>query len=182
MKALITLLLTLCTLGSAFAYNPLAKEESNDYTPPSEGWQERAVEIPQGFDPDDLQTFTLRGRQDRFEYAIERSSLQVEQDGVIRFLLVIRSAQGAVNSSYEGLRCGHRLVKVYAYGSGSGLIPLTTPEWQEIPKESSGYQAILYDDLLCNLSTGQPNPPDAVIQAMRSDRHVDAPYIHSGRD
>jgi hypothetical protein len=181
MKALFTLLLTLCILGSAFAYDPLAKEELNDYIPPEE-WQEGSVEIPDAFDPEDLQPFTVNGSQDRFEYAIERGSLQAGRDGVVRFLLVIRSTRGAVNSSYEGLRCGHRQSKVYAYGSGSGLSPLPAPQWQEIPKTSSGYQAILYEDMLCSLSTGLPNPPDAVFQAMRSDRKVNTPFLPGGSD
>ncbi len=184
MKAPSTLLILLFTLasGSVHAYDPLANEELNDYTPPSDEWQETTIRIPDGYDPSDLQSFTLRGRQDRFEYAIERGSLQAGPDGVMRFLLVIRSAQGSVNSSYEGLRCGHRQAKAYAYGSASGLSPLADPEWQDIPKGSSGYQAILYEDLLCNLSTGQPNPPDAVIRAMRSGSQVDTPFIPSGRD
>jgi hypothetical protein len=140
------------------------------------------VEIPTGFDPEDLQPFSVRGSQDRFAYAIERSSLRSGQDGVVRFLLVIRSEKGAVNSSYEGLRCGHRQSKVYAYGVGSGLSPMPVPQWQEIPKSATGYKVALYEDLLCNLSTGQPNPPDAVFQAMRSGHRVDTPYLPSGPD
>ena len=182
MKALLSLCLTLCLLSPAQAYDPLAKEELNDYTPPTEQWQERELKIPENFDPDDLQPFSLKGRQDRFEYAIERNTLQAGDDGVIRFLLVIRSASGVVNSSYEGLRCGHRQSKVYAYGSADGLNPLARPEWQQIPKSSSGYQAILYEDLLCNLPTGIPNTPDAVIQALRSGSKVAAPFLTTGDD
>ena len=181
MKPLLTLFLTFSLIGPVQAYDPLAKEE-NDYTPSSEEWREHELNIPETFDPDDLQFFTLKGRQDRFEYAIERSTLQAGQDGVVRFLLVIRSASGAVNSSYEGLRCGHRQYKVYAYGSATGLRPLAKPEWQEIPMTSNSYQATLYEDLLCNLSTGLPNPPDAIIQALRSDTQVATPFIPTGVD
>lgn len=182
MKALLSLFLTFALFGPAQAYDPLAKEELNDYTATGDEWQEHELKIPKAFDPHDLQPFTLKGRQDRFEYAIERGTLQAGDDGVIRFLLVIRSASGAVNSSYEGLRCGHRQSKVYAYGSAAGLSPLAKPEWQEIPKSSNGYQAILYEDLLCNLSTGLPNPPDAILQALRSDTRVATPFIPTGVD
>lgn len=182
MKTRLSLFLTIFLSATAQAYDPLAKEELNDYTPAAESWREQNVEIPATFDPDDLQPFRVRGSQDRFEYAIERGSLQAGEDGVVRFLVVIRSPRGSVNSSYEGLRCGHRESKIYAYGSGSGLTPLPAPQWQSIPKTSSGYQAILYEDLLCSLSTGTPNPPKAVIQAMRSERRVDAPYLPGGPD
>ena len=182
MKAFLSLFLSLTLLGPAHAYDPLAKEELNDYTPLTEEWQEGELKIPEAFDADDLQPFTLRGRQDRFDYAIERGTLEAGDDGVIRFLLVIRSRSGAVNSSYEGLRCGHRQTKVYAYGTDTGLSPLAKPEWQEIPKASNSYQAILYEDLLCNLSTGLPNPPGAVIQALRSDTQVSTPFLPTGVD
>jgi hypothetical protein len=182
MKALLTHLLCLSAIGAAHAYDPLENQDNVDYAPPTEAWREVAITLPMAFDPNDLQRFSLRGNNDRFTYAIERKSLHTGDDGVSRFIVVIRSNQGAVNSSYEGLRCGHRAYKVYAYGSGQGLTPLNGTDWQSIPKGASDYRAILYEDLICNLLTGQPNPPDAVFQAMRNDRLVNAPFINSGRD
>ncbi|MEJ2394651.1 MAG: CNP1-like family protein [Candidatus Thiodiazotropha sp.] len=182
MKALYTLILSLGLVAASHAYDPLETDEKIEYTPTDDAWQEAQVTVPEHFDPDDLQSFTLKGSNDRFEYAIERNSLHTDDDGVSRFLVVIRSSQGAVNSSYEGLRCGYREYKVYAYGSGKGLTPLPGSEWQSIPKASSDYRAILYEDLICNLLTGQANPPDAVFQAMRSNQPVTTPFIHSGRE
>lgn len=182
MKAPLILLLTFAVTGASHAYDPLKDDTGNDYVPPEEDWQEAAVSIPDRFNPEDLQPFTVKGANDRFTYALERKSLHTDDDGVARFLVVIRSDRGAVNSSYEGLRCGHREYKVYAYGSGDGLTPLPGSEWQPIAKGASDYRAILYEDLVCNLLTGQANPPDAVFQAMRSDRLVSTPFINSGRE
>ncbi|MGD8910006.1 MAG: CNP1-like family protein, partial [Chromatiales bacterium] len=156
--------------------------DSNDYAPPTEQWREEAITLPETFDPDDLQRFTLKGDNDRFTYAIERKSLRTGDDGVSRFIVVIRSNQGAVNSSYEGLRCGHREYRVYAYGSGQGLTPLSGTLWQPIPKGASDYRAILYEDLICNLLSGKANPPNAVFQAMRNGHQVNTPFFNSGRD
>jgi hypothetical protein len=181
MKAVLTLLTGLGLTLAAHAYDPLGETEKNDYVEP-DAWREGAVEIPHSFNPEDLQRFSVKGESDLFDYAIERQSLLTGNDGVTRFTVVIQSTRGAVNTSYEGLRCGHREYKVYAYGSGQGLTPLPGSDWQPIPKSSSDYRAILYEDLICNLLTGQPNPPDAVFQAMRSDRQVDAPFINNGRD
>lgn len=181
MKSLLALFISLCAVSGAHAYDPLADDDKNDYVPP-EAWKETLVKAPKQFDPDDLQPFILKGATDRFNYAIERKSLTTSDDGVTRYLLVIRSEQGAVNSSYEGLRCGHREYKVYAYGSGQGLTPLSGSEWQPIPKGASDYRAVLYEDLICNLQTGQANPPNAVFNAMRSKHQVDTPFISSGRD
>jgi hypothetical protein len=181
MKALLTLLFFLCPMGLVQAYDPLAVEEKSDYVPPKP-WQEDPVSVPESYDTDDLQAFTLQGDTDRFDYAIERKSLHTGEDGVTRFVIVINSRQGVSNSSYEGFRCGEREYKVYAYGSGRGLTPSPGGEWQPIPKTSGDYRAVLYDDLICNLLSGQANPPAAVFQAMRSGRKVATPFINSDRE
>ena len=181
MKAVFTLTLWLGVSLAVQAYDPLKDKDKIDYTPPAEEWREAVVDIPSAFDPNDLQCFTLKGRNERFDYAIERKSLHTADDWVTRFIVVIRSQSGAINSSYEGLQCGHRRYKVYAYGSGEGMTPTPDPEWQPIPKGASDYRAILYEDLICNMQTGQPNPPEAVFQAMRDDRKVDASYIGRGQ-
>ncbi|MEJ2693154.1 MAG: CNP1-like family protein [Candidatus Thiodiazotropha sp.] len=178
-KSLLQLLLGYCIIGTVHAYDPLDIGERTDYVEPEERWQEDAITLPKQYDPDDLQPFTIEDTSDRFSYAIERKSLIIGSDGVARFLVVIHSSRGAVNSSYEGLRCGHREYKVYAYGSGRGLIPLPGGEWQTIPKGTHDYRAALYEDLICNLATGAPNPSDAVLQAMRGNRRVDGPFIIS---
>jgi hypothetical protein len=183
MKALFVPLLWLSAVAAVYAYDPLEAEDKNDYTPPDETWREEAITLPETFDPDDLQRFSLKkGGNGRFTYAIERKSLRTGDDGVSRFIVVIRSNQGAVNSSYEGLRCGHREYKVYAYGSDQGLTPLDSSDWQPISKDTRDYRTVLYEDLICNLQTGKANPPDAVLQAMRHGRLVNTPFINSGRD
>lgn len=179
MKSLLQLLLGFCAIGVVHAYDPLGIDDKTDYVDPDESWQEDAVTVPEQYDPDDLQPFTIKDASDRFSYAIERKSLVSGNDGVARFLVVIRSSRGAVNSSYEGLHCGHREYKVYAYGSGQGLTPLPESEWQSIPKSARDYRATLYEDLICNLTTGAPNPSNAILQAMRGKRRVDDPFVIS---
>ena len=178
-KFLLQLLLGFCVVSAVHAYDPLSTDDRNDYVEPDELWQEDAVTVPKQYDPDDLQSFSTKDASDRFSYAIERKSIVSGKDGVARFLVVIRSSQGAINSSYEGLRCGHREYKVYAYGSEQGLTPLPDSEWQPLPISAHDYRATLYEDLVCNLTTGVPNPSNAVLQAMRGNRRVDAPFIVS---
>ncbi|MCU7842404.1 MAG: CNP1-like family protein [Candidatus Thiodiazotropha sp. (ex Monitilora ramsayi)] len=180
MKPASVLLLFLILCSDLQAYDPLDKEERNDYVAPVENWQEETVEIPKHFSEDNLQSFTVPDPNSRFQYFIERDSLRTGGDGVTRFLLVIRSNRGAVNSSYEGLRCGLREHKTYAYGDGEKLTPMPGAEWEAIPKGGE-YRTILYEDLICNLLTGKPNPPDAVFRAMRDNQLVNTPFIGSER-
>lgn len=138
-------------------------------------WEEGEVALPGDFKEENLQEFQLNGRANSpFRYFIDRGTLQTDEDGVTRFLIVIRSASGALNSSYEGIRCGEREYKIYAYGSKEGLQSLHNPAWRRIQKTGRGnYQNALYNDLICDLNKGSPNPPEAVFRAMRIGKAVD---------
>lgn len=140
---------------------------------PEEPFKEAEVKIPEGINLDDLQEFQVGADEPHFRYYIERSSLKTSTEGVTRFVVVIRSHSGATNSSYEGLRCGEREYKVYAYGGANKFFHAPDSEWQTIPMdESTDYRAALYDDLICNLLTGQTNPSDAIFGAMRDNRSL----------
>ncbi|MCU7875564.1 MAG: CNP1-like family protein [Candidatus Thiodiazotropha sp. (ex Lucinoma borealis)] len=140
---------------------------------PEVPFKEADVTIPDEINLDDLQEFQVGADQPRFRYYIERGSLKTGTEGVTRFAVVIRSQSGATNSSYEGLRCGEREYKVFAYGSANKLFPAADSDWQTIPKdESTDYRAALYEDLICNLLTGQTNPSDAIFRTMRDNRSL----------
>lgn len=165
------MLLSLC--ATLWAYDPLKDETDNSNYVPQEEWREGEFEVPQTVHSEDLQSFSVDQPDQRFSYFIERSSLKTGDDYVTRYLLVIRSAQGAINSSYEGMRCGYRLYKVYAYGNAEKLSPMPGDEWRAVPRGGrADYRTRLYDDLLCNLQTGQANPPAVVFKAMRDDQRV----------
>ncbi|MCG8487564.1 MAG: CNP1-like family protein [Chromatiales bacterium] len=141
--------------------------------PEKSDWLEGEVQVPGRIDRDDLEEFEVAANETRFRYFVERNSIQHDRDGAVRFTLVIRSNSGAANSSYEGFRCRERLYKVYAYGGDERLTPVPGTDWEPIPKdESIDYRATLYDDLLCNLQLGEPNPVEKVIEAMRNNRKV----------
>jgi hypothetical protein len=138
---------------------------------PDEPFKEDITRLPEKIDLEDLQPFQVGANDPRFDYFIQRGSLQTGKDKVTRFAVVIRSQTGVVNTSYEGFRCGERLFKVYAYGSGDKLFGVQTPAWQTIPKDqTTDYRAALYDDLICNLQTGRSNPTDAIFRAMGDNR------------
>ena len=169
------LLLTAIMTAPALARDILLDDPlpEPDYKEPEEKWLEREVQVPETIDRDDLQEFQVAANETRFHYFVERNSIRHDTDGVVRFTLVIRSKSGAANSSYEGFRCRERLYKVYAYGGQDNLIPAPDTTWEPIPKdESTDYRAALYDDLLCNLQLGEPNPVALVIEAMQNNHQI----------
>ncbi|WP_028536724.1 CNP1-like family protein [Paludibacterium yongneupense] len=51
-----------------------------------------------------------------FDYSIDANTLALGSDGVLRMTVRAVSKKGAVNLSYEGLRCDARTLRVYAFG------------------------------------------------------------------
>jgi hypothetical protein len=50
-----------------------------------------------------------------FRFHVDRTSLTVD-DGIVRFALVVRSAEGADTTSYEAMRCEGSEIRAYALG------------------------------------------------------------------
>ncbi|VVE17363.1 hypothetical protein PCO31110_02981 [Pandoraea communis] len=102
------------------------------------------------------------------DYAIDAKSVQVTDDGVVRYIAVIRSKQGARNVSYEGIHCSSFESRLYATARPDGTwIPARNSEWRPIrPYGSTAYQGILYRDYLCQDKTPAGNAK-AIVQGLR---------------
>jgi len=80
--------------------------------------QEQAVALPPYPSRGELLEFSL-GPTSEFRFFIDASSLSVA-DGIVRYTLVTRSAQGTQNVSHEGMRCETGEVRIYAVGRDGG--------------------------------------------------------------
>jgi hypothetical protein len=94
-------------------------------------WVEGAVKLPAFPKAADLVKFDI-GPATSFQFFIDAKSLTVDQDGVIRYTLVARSASGAENVSYEGMRCKSGTYKVYAFGHRDGTWRERPSDWKEL--------------------------------------------------
>jgi hypothetical protein len=65
-----------------------------------------------------------------FRFHIDRASLAVD-DGVVRYALVVRSAEGADTTSYEALRCAGSEYRAYALGR-AGAWQAASGGWRPI--------------------------------------------------
>ena len=82
-------------------------------------WQETALVLPAAVDEKALQSFYVSAAsQNRF--AVDVSSLTVGQDGVVRYVMVVETAGGARNVTFEGMRCETRERRIYASGRRDG--------------------------------------------------------------
>lgn len=85
-------------------------------------------------------------------FAIDAPSVSVTPDGVIRYTLVITSAEGARNVSHEGMRCKTGERKLYATGSADGSWSASRNlAWSPIRDVGANRQyAALYKDYFCD--------------------------------
>lgn len=115
------------------------------------GFKEAEVELPAYPGESDLIEFQLR-RNSSNRYYIDSKSLSIGPDRVVRYSAVIKSSSGALNTSYEGLRCKTSEFKVYAYGIKTGeWTNARDPQWRQIERASSDLRFTLYKDYFCDL-------------------------------
>lgn len=78
----------------------------------STDWKEAGVSAP-GFSTDKLLRFEVSAYSE-LSYGIDPATLSLGPDGVVRYVMVARSASGALNVAFEGVRCATAEVKTYA--------------------------------------------------------------------
>lgn len=114
-------------------------------------WSEFQAQIPPYPKLEKLIEFEAGGASPHRFY-IDPESISVGGDGVVRYTLMIKTAGGATNVTFEGIRCGTREQKYYAVGRRDGSWGRArNPAWKRVEhKEISPYHLVLYADFLCN--------------------------------
>jgi hypothetical protein len=84
-----------------------------------------------------------------FRYYVDWGSVSALEDRIVRYVLVARSASGAENVSFEGIRCQSREYRVYAVGKPEGGWAGRPAEWRPIPRQWNSSQATLARHYFC---------------------------------
>lgn len=121
-----------------------------DEDPDAPKWAEDALELPAFPQEASLIEFYVSAATPH-KYYIDAASLSVGKDGVVRYGLVVRTRGGATNTSFEGIRCESREVKVYATGRPDGAWSLARrSEWRPILNmPTNRHHAALSRDYFC---------------------------------
>ena len=90
----------------------------------------------------------MRGQRD-FRYSIDGATLSVDPRGVVRYVLVARSASGAENVSYEALRCKTDEYRIYALGRADGTWGGRPGNWRPIAESRQGQHRTLQREYFC---------------------------------
>jgi hypothetical protein len=123
----------------------LEEEEAN-----KKPWIELEVKLPPYPRSANIIAFDVSAASSNRFY-IDPESISVGSDGVVRYTVVIRSAGGAENISYEGIRCETREQKYYAFGRRDGTwANARAGEWRYIEsKDINRQHGVLYLEYFC---------------------------------
>ena len=101
--------------------------------PDSPDWKEIDAPPPPALRTTGLIPVDVEAAASSLRFAVDPASVTVGSDSVVRYVVVATSSTGAVNGSYEGIRCSSGEVKVYArHNPDSGWVPATSSEWREM--------------------------------------------------
>jgi len=161
-------------LGSAAAQMPNSSGYNTSYRE-DEPWQEqRDVEPPAFPRQENLREFYVSAVATN-KYFIDASTLAVgADDGVVRYVLVVRTSGGATNVSFEGINCRELTWKHYATGSSDGTwmkSRATRIEWHPIEnKPVNRHHSALVRDFFCPVGNAIGSA-DEGRNALRLGRH-----------
>lgn len=121
-----------------------------DFDEDKKPWKEIEGRIPAYPKPENLLPFEGGGASPH-RFFVDAQSLSIGEDEVVRYTLVIKTAGGATNVSFEGIRCEQRQQKYYATGRVDGTwVRARNPQWRRIePREVNRHHNVLFQDYLC---------------------------------
>lgn len=114
-------------------------------------WEELDAALP-GY-PQKKNLVDLGIATDGMQYTVylDKPSLLMGEDGVVRYTVVLVSNSDVWNVSHEGLRCGEKQYRRYAYGANEKLQPLNNSPWRDVRGSGANrYRRILYEQYFCN--------------------------------
>lgn len=124
-------------------------------------WAEIEVQLPPFPEEENLIPFSVGAVSDT-KYLIDGSSLSVGTDRVVRYTLLVISASGARNISYEGMRCLTRERRLYAFGRlDKTWSKAKSNQWVKIQGRSNNHHVELYTNYFCAFGVDLSDADDA---------------------
>ncbi len=126
------------------------------------------VSLPQYPKPENYLPFEVSATTP-FAFFVDAKSLSVGADGVVRYTVIAKSAAGALNISFEGMRCSDRQYRIYALGTADKIWHgARNSKWQVIRSEPRNAQrAVLYGDYFCPFAAPIASADEA-LRALKS--------------
>ncbi len=145
---LVALCVSAQAVAAAVPTRPSDEDEYNENL--NKAWVEQETLLPVFPKPAGLVEFSASAAGSN-RFFVDVDTLSIGADGVVRYALVVRSAGGAENVSFEGIRCYTREQKFYAFGQRNATwLPARDPQWRFIEtKEINRQHGVLFADFFC---------------------------------
>ena len=141
---------------------------ASSYVDESEQWKEASVSLPALPAADDLVPIDAPNGRANVDYMVDRKSVSRGADGVMRYTVMVRSATGAENLFFEGIRCATNQVRQYAYAASEGGFRAIDADWKPAASRGvRGYQEYLLNHIMCD-AQGYAWDPQRVVEALGS--------------
>lgn len=159
-----------CALALFAAFDATAQEQWSewvvDFDEGKKPWKEIEAKIPAYPRPENLVAFEA-AKTSGHRFFVDSQSLSLGEDGVVRYVLVIKTAGGATNVTFEDIRCDMRQQKYYAIGqAGGGWTRARNPQWRRIGAQEQSQHGALHDEYFCT-EGNQAATPQRVIQRLK---------------
>ena len=115
-------------------------------------WKELKAQAPAYPRPENLVRLNT-GTATSHAFFVDTSSITLGEDGVVRYVVLARTAGGATNVSFEGMRCETRERKLYAVGrSDQTWAEARDTKWERVVlRDLTPHHHTLYYDYFCAL-------------------------------
>lgn len=138
-----------------------------------QAWQEIQYQLPGAPKKENLIAFYVSAATDNQSF-VDLTTISVGTDGVIRYVLLIQTAGGARNVTFEGMRCETRERRMYASGRLDGSWSKSRKnEWEPIREAVANRQyAALFFDYFCPGGVISRSSEE-IVGALRAGIHPD---------
>jgi hypothetical protein len=159
MRACLALILMLPLAAGAqlFGSDERASERQRQTGP------EAQVTLPQFPRQEDYLPFEVSATTP-FDFFVDAKSLSVGADWVVRYTVIAKSSGGALNISFEGMRCADNQFRVYALGRADKTwAEVRNSKWETIRGEARNAQrTVLFNDYFCPMAGNIATAEDGV--------------------
>ncbi len=135
---------------------------------PQAPWAELPADLPAW--PDNLnRLIELNVSTEGLGYKLylDPASLATGDDRVVRYTAVLISPSGIWNVNYEGLHCGERKYRRFAYGNDGTWRQLRDSPWKPVTGLGvDQYRKLLYENYLCD-TTAEYRDADELVRKLR---------------
>lgn len=156
---MICLLVVAAPAVSAFDDEPTGWAPA--YSGKQDVWQEQEVELPAYPMKDNLLEVDAGTEGLQYTVYLDEPSLIKVDNNMVSYTVVLVSSTGVWNVTHEGLHCGERKYRRYAYGVNDRWQPLVDSPWKPLRgKGAYSYRLVFYEKFICdptrlNQSAGQ---------------------------